>query len=163
MVDLINQIYFKSQIINHNQTVYTITSKYPKKLRQILQNQEIILEPNLKSLSIDIILIINRKDFHISVEDLKNTKVQKSSQLYSVFLGIINIKSVIFIKSRHWKDKRTYIIQIIQSHNTLTILLQRRLNKFRSEFWLEQFMLFFTTLSLVKLIVFILCYQIQVK
>ncbi|CAD8099137.1 unnamed protein product [Paramecium sonneborni] len=95
MVDLINQIDFKSEIGNQNQSV--LLPQNIQAIKVLITQSEIILEPNSKSLSIDTRLIINRKDFRISVEDLKSRKLQESSQLYSAFLGFINIKSVIFL------------------------------------------------------------------
>jgi hypothetical protein len=55
------------------------------------------IEPNSKSLSIDTRLIVNRKDFRVTAEDLKSRKLQDSTQLYSAFLGFIDVKSVIFV------------------------------------------------------------------
>ncbi|CAD8084514.1 unnamed protein product [Paramecium primaurelia] len=95
MVDLINQIDFKREIANQNQSV--LLPQNIQAIKVLITQSEIILEPNSKSLPIDTRLIINRKDFRISVEDLKSRKLQESSQLYSAFLGFINIKSVIFL------------------------------------------------------------------
>ncbi|CAK74411.1 unnamed protein product (macronuclear) [Paramecium tetraurelia] len=95
MVDLINQIDFKREIVNQNQTV--LLPQNIQAIKVLITQSEIILEPNSKSLPIDTRLIVNRKDFRISVEDLKSRKLQESAQLYSAFLGFINIKQVIFL------------------------------------------------------------------
>ncbi|CAD8165843.1 unnamed protein product [Paramecium octaurelia] len=95
MVDLINQIDFKREIANQNQTV--LLPQNIQAIKVLITQSEIILEPNSKSLPIDTRLIVNRKDFRISVEDLKSRKLQESAQLYSAFLGFINIKQVIFL------------------------------------------------------------------